>query len=201
MPPRRQVFQFKITLKDIKPPIWRRIQVPAACTFWDLHVAIQDAMGWLDYHLHEFRLRSPDGRMMSVGIPDEDFDRDVLAGWKCRVAKFLSLDQPGFEYIYDFGDNWRHKIELEKVLPADPGMMYPRCLKGRRASPPEDCGGPWGYEELLEVLADSQHESYQEAKAWVEMMKEGPFDPEAFDPAGVVFSDPLVRFEVAFSEE
>jgi hypothetical protein len=133
MPPRKQIFQFKITLKDIKPPIWRRIQVLGACTFWDLHVAIQDAMGWLDYHLHEFQLRATDGRMLSFGIPDEDFDSDILPGWKYRVAKYLSLAQPSCEYVYDFGDNWRHKVELEKVMPAEPGAAYPRCLKGRRA--------------------------------------------------------------------
>jgi hypothetical protein len=201
MPPRKQIFQFKITLKDVKPPIWRRIQVPGACTFWDLHVAIQDAMGWLGYHLHEFRLRAPDGGMLSIGIPDEDFDSGILPGWKHRVAKYLSLAQPRCEYVYDFGDDWRHKVELEKVLPAEPNVTYPRCLKGRRASPPEDCGGPWGYAELLEVLADPQHEQYGEAKAWVEMMKERPFNPEAFDPADIVFSDPGAQFALAFSDE
>jgi hypothetical protein len=201
MPPRKQIFQFKITLKDVKPPIWRRIQVPGACTFWDLHVAIQDAMGWLDYHLHEFQLRATDGRMLSFGIPDEDFDSDILPGWKYRVAKYLSLAQPSCEYVYDFGDNWRHRVELEKVLSAEPGTAYPRCLKGRRACPPEDCGGPWGYQELLEILADPQHEQYRETKTWVESMKEGPFSPEAFDPADVVFSDPGERFELAFTEE
>jgi hypothetical protein len=201
MPPRKQIFQFKITLKDIKPPIWRRIQMPGSCTFWDLHVAIQDAMGWMDCHLHEFRLHASDGRMLSFGIPDEEFDSDTLPGWKHRVAKYLGLDQLSCEYVYDFGDNWRHTVKLEKVLPVEPGATYPRCLKGRRACPPEDCGGPWGYQQLLEILADPHHEQYRETKIWVESMKEGPFSPEAFDPAGVEFSDPGERFELAFMED
>ncbi len=200
MPPRKQLYQFKITLKDIKPPIWRRIQVPGTCTFWDLHVAIQDAMGWLDCHLHEFRIRDLDGRMLSIGIPDEDFENETLPGWKSRVSKFLSSARPTFEYVYDFGDDWRHKIEFEGSVPAEPGVYYPRCIKGKRACPPEDCGGPWGYQELLDVLADPEHEEHEDTKRWAESIKEGPFNPEEFDPAAVEFSDPKERLELAFSE-
>ncbi len=200
MPPKKQVFQFKITLKDIKPPIWRCIQVPSSFTFWDLHIAIQDAMGWLDCHLHEFRIPDITGKTLSFGIPDEEFDDDFLPGWKSRVSRFLNLERPVFEYVYDFGDNWRHKVELEKVLPVEPGKEYPRCLKGKRACPPEDCGGPWGYQDLLEILEDPQHEQHADMKSWVTSINEGPFNPEEFDPADVVFSDPKVRFEWAFRD-
>lgn len=201
MPVRKQIFQFKVTLKGVKPPIWRRIQVPGSYSFWDLHVAIQDAMGWLDYHLHEFRLNDRDGRVLSLGIPEGEFDNEIQPGWQFQIAEYLNLVHPTCEYVYDFGDDWRHQVALEKILPAEPGASYPRCLKGRRACPPEDSGGPWSYQELLEVLADPQHEQYAELSAWVESLAEGAFDPEAFDPAGVVFSDPRVRFEQAFTDE
>lgn len=200
MPGKKQVYEFKITLKDIKPPIWRRIQVPNHYTFWDLHVAIQDAMGWLDCHLHEFRIPDSRGNTLSFGIPDEEFEDDTRPGWESRVSRFLNLERPVFEYVYDFGDNWRHKVELEKVLPVERGKQYPLCIKGKRACPPEDCGGPWGYQNLLEILADSEHEEHADMKSWVTSMKEGPFNPEEFDPADVVFSDPEERFEWAFNE-
>ena len=134
MPPRKQLYQFKIALKDISPPIWRRIQVPSTYTFWDLHIAIQDAMGWLDCHLHEFRIRDLNGRMLNFGIPDEDFENQTLPGWKHKISKYISLARPTFEYVYDFGDDWRHKVELEEVLPIEPGADYPRCIKGKRSS-------------------------------------------------------------------
>jgi len=204
MPPKKQVYQFKVTLKDVKPPIWRRIQVPSTYSFWDLHVAIQDAMGWLDCHLHEFRVRDVNGQMLSFGIPDDDFGDDfgdeILPGWKHRISKYLSLAKPVFEYVYDFGDDWRHKVELEAVLPAEREAVYPRCIKGKRACPPEDCGGPWGYQELLQVLADTGQEGYEEMKEWVDSMKEGPFDPESFDPSSVEFWDPKERFDLAFRD-
>jgi hypothetical protein len=201
MPPKKMVYQFKITLKDTKPPIWRRIQVPSTYTFWDLHVAIQDAMGWMDCHLHEFNIKSLDRRELSFGIPDEEFDDpDKFPGWKHKISKYLSRYNPTFEYVYDFGDNWRHKVELEDILPAEHDVTYPRCIKGKRACPPEDCGGPWGYQELLEVLSDPEHEGYEDSKAWIESIKGGPFDPEHFDPLVVEFSDPKERFKIAFSE-
>ncbi len=201
MPPKKQFYQFKVTLKETKPPIWRRIQVPSTYTFWDLHVAIQDAMGWLDCHLHEFRIRDLSGEMLSFGIPNEEYESDMRPGWKFRISKFISLAKPTFEYVYDFGDDWRHKVELVDVLPAEPGAAHPRCIKGKRACPPEDCGGPWGYRELLEVLSDPEQEEHAGTRSWVESIKGGPFNPEEFDPEAVEFSDPKERFELAFSEE
>ena len=172
--------------------------MPSTYSFWDLHVAIQDAMSWLDCHLHEFRLKDVNGQMLSFGIPDEEFDNETLPGWKHKITKYLSLARPPFEYVYDFGDDWRHKVELEAVLPAEREATYPCCIKGKRACPPEDCGGPWGYEELLQVLADSKHKGYEDMRAWVESIKEGAFDPEAFDPSSVEFCDPKERFDLAF---
>jgi hypothetical protein len=113
MPVRKQIFQFKVTLKGVKPPIWRRIQVPGSYSFWDLHVAIQDAMGWLDYHLHEFRLNDRDGRVLSLGIPEGEFDNEIQPGWQFQIAEYLNLVHPTCVYVYDFGDDWRHQVALE----------------------------------------------------------------------------------------
>ena len=192
-----QVFQFKITLKGIKPPIWRRIQVPEIYTFWDLHVAIQDAMGWDDYHFHEFEMVEPStGLRENIGIPapDEVFGREVLPGWEEKIADFFSMENRTASYVYDFGDSWEHKIQLEKVLPREKNIKYPICIKGKRACPLEDCGGIWGYTELLEIIRNPEHEEYEERMEWLG----GGFDPEHFDTAEVGFDDPDKRRKFAF---
>lgn len=190
-----QVYQFKITLKGIKPPIWRRIQVPETYTFWDLHVAIQDAMGWSDYHLHEFEVNDlSTGLKQNIGIPDEDFGREVLPGWKQKIADYFSMENPKADYVYDFGDNWEHIIQLEKILPREKGVNYPICIKGKRACPPEDCGGIWGYEEFLEAIKDPKHQEHEEMLEWIG----GEFNPEHFDIEEVVFDDPDKRRRIAF---
>jgi hypothetical protein len=195
------VYQFKITLKEISPLIWRRIQVPDTYTFWDLHVAIQDAMGWLDYHLHQFTLFNPKtGERDCIGIPDDDeWDPDIttLAGWKIPMVSYFSLQNKEAEYEYDFGDSWRHKIILESINPLLPQQIYPVCLAGERACPPEDCGGVWGYDNLLKILKNSKHEEYIDTKMWVG--KE--FESEEFNPAEVRFDDPQERWKVAFLDE
>jgi hypothetical protein len=193
-----QVYQFKITLKGTKPPIWRRILVPETYTFWDLHVAIQDAMGWDDYHLHEFTLLSPKtGRKVKIGIPsDEDVDYgwEVLAEWNQKIAHYFSSENSKADYVYDFGDGWEHSIKLEKILPRETGVAYPRCIGGKRACPPEDCGGIGGYAEFLEAIGDPANELHEDMLDWVG----GSFDPDDFDPNDVEFEDPDSRFKLAF---
>ena len=193
-----QVYQFKITLKGTKPPIWRRILVPETYTFWDLHVAIQDAMGWEDYHLHEFTLLSPKtGRKVKIGIPsDEDVDYgwEVLAEWNQKIAHYFSSENSKADYVYDFGDGWEHSIKLEKILPRETGVAYPRCIDGRGACPPEDCGGIGGYAEFLEAIGDPANELHEDMLDWVG----GSFDPEDFNPSEVKFDDPAKRFKIAF---
>ncbi|KAF5411511.1 MAG: hypothetical protein C5S38_09345 [Candidatus Methanophagaceae archaeon] len=172
-----QVYQFKITLKGIKPPIWRRIQVPEMYTFWELHLAIQNAMGWSDYHLHEFELVNPEtGLKLLIGNPNEDFAEEVLPELNQNIADYFSMENQSAVYTYDFGDSWEHKIQLEKILPCENGIKYPICIKGKRACPPEDCGGTWGYEELLAIIKDPKHEEYEEMLEWLV----GEFDPEHF---------------------
>ena len=115
------ILQFKVTLLGIKPPIWRRIQVPCTYSFWDLHVAIQDAMGWLDYHLHQFSVRVPGSRKpILIGIPDENGfldDPEILPGWELPVARFITLADRRTKYDYDFGDGWEHSVILERIEP------------------------------------------------------------------------------------
>ena len=192
--------QFKVTLKGISPPIWRRVQVPCTYTFWDLHVAIQDAMGWLDCHLHLFRLRdSVSGKDFLVGIPDDGGfvdDLEILAGWDIPVVLYLTLAGRAVTYEYDFGDDWQHALLLEKIIPRDPLVTYPVCIGGRRACPPEDCGGIPGYGGFLEAIQDPTHEDHQSMMTWVG----GAYDSEAFDKARVQFDDPKRRWHQAFRE-
>ena len=190
-----QVYQFKIALRDTKPPIWRRIQIPETYSFWDLHVAIQDVMGWSDYHLHQFEIIDPTSETkVRIGIPEGDFDTEFLPGWKQKIADYFSMKNRSADYAYDFGDYWEHKIELEKILPREKGVNYPVCIKGKRACPPEDCGGIWGYEEFLEAIKDPKHEEHEEMLEWIG----GAFDPEHFDVEEVSFDDPDKRRKNAF---
>ncbi len=187
------MYQFKISLLGIEPPIWRRIQVPADYSFWDLHVAIQDAMGWLDYHLHVFQIVNPEtGNLEKIGIPDEDGELDILPGWELWISDYFSPQNPRAEYEYDFGDSWEHKVVLEKIL--DQEIDRPVCLAGERHCPPEDCGGIGGYEDFLDVIFDPDSETRQEMLTWAG----GSFDPENFDPMKVKFDDPDERWEIAF---
>jgi hypothetical protein len=190
-----RVYQFKITLQDIRPPIWRRIQVPETYSFWDLHVAIQDSMGWMDSHLHQFTIMNPStGRRTIIGIPDEETGGEDLPGWEHAIADYFSLKNARADYLYDFGDSWEHTVELEKILAREKNNKYPLCIDGKRACPPEDVGGVWGYENFLEIIEDPQHEEHQDMLNWI---GEG-FDPEHFHPAEVHFDDPDKRWGFAF---
>jgi hypothetical protein len=202
MPTKKFIYQLKITLFDSKPPIWRRIQIPTSATFWDLHSAIQDVFKWNHSHLHHFYYNETILKKQLVfGIPSEDdemYEMEILPSLKHKISKYLNLEEPNIKYVYDLGDNWIHLIQVEEILPAEKGVSYPICLKGKRNSPPDDCGGIWGYADLLEILADPKHEEYESTKEWVESMKEGPFDPEHFDPKEVIFVDPKKRFDESF---
>ncbi len=140
-----RVYQFKVSLLEITPPIWRTIQVPETYSFWDLHVALQDAMGWLDYHLHLFRMTKPGtGEVAQIGIPDDDpfeGDEPILPGWEVPLAPYFPHAGVMARYDYDFGDGWEHEVTLEAIVPRQKGKKCPLCLGGARACPPEDCGG------------------------------------------------------------
>ena len=157
--PSNLIYQIKITLKDVKPPIWRRIQVKSDITLHSLHRTIQTAMGWEDGHLHKFDIRAPSSEP------------------KVRLNQLNLVEKQKFLYVYDFGDNWEHTILVEKILPIDEKNQYPICLTGKRSGPLEDCGGPWGYMDLIDVLDDPNDPEYDERVEWIGE----DFDPELFD--------------------
>ena len=190
-----RVYQFKITLKGLKPALWRRIQVPETYSFWDLHVAVQDAMGWQDNHLHDFLIRNPHTHKKErIGILNEDFDLKILPGWDRDICDYFSMKNSSATYVYDYGDNWEHSIKLEKILPRDKEMKNPRCTDGERACPPEDCGGIHGYKEFLEAIMDPTHELHEDLLTWVGEN----FQPEFFSPSKVRFDNPRKRWKYAF---
>lgn len=193
-----EVYQFKITLNNSKPPIWRRIVVPSDYSFWDLHVAIQNCMGWYGYHLHIFEMINPAlNRKVEIGIPEQEngvFYRIVLPEVKEQISKYFNENNRNARYEYDFGDSWIHTIKLEKILPASPEEKYPKCIKGKMACPPEDCGGIWGYHNMLSILSDPKNEEYDETIEWLGT----DFNPEKFDPDAVWFDDPKERWKQNF---
>jgi len=192
------VHQFLIVLQETDPLVWRRIEVPDDYSFWDLHVAIQDAMGWTDSHLHEFAVvHSKSGRLERLGIPDDNDEDARRPDWKFRLSEYLGRDSPPMAYLYDFGDSWDHAVVHEGRVPVKPSVQYPRCVSGARKCPPEDCGGTRGYREFLEAIGDPEHGEHERLLVWVG----GAFDPDTFDPARVVFDDPQERWENAFTRD
>jgi len=165
-------YQMKVTLEDSKPPIWRRIQVTSATALYRLHKILQVVMGWSDYHLHEFIIDN-----MHYGEPSQDYAFKMKNDKTMKLGQVISGEGTKFAYIYDFGDNWYHKILVEKILPLEPDKHYPICLKGKRACPPEDCGGIHGYYGFVDAIQHPNHLEHDDMLEWVG----GSFDPEAFD--------------------
>jgi len=170
------VYQLKVTLKESKSPIWRQFQVPGNVTLHRLHLILQDVMGWTNSHLYRFDIG---GIQYSVPDPVEDDFNELhfVDSRRTKLSKVVPREKARFTYEYDFGDSWEHQILVEKILPSEPAAQYPLCLAGKRACPPEDCGGIWGYDELLEIIRDPTHEEYQSMMEWLG----GTFDPEEFD--------------------
>jgi len=183
------VYQFKIELDNIKPVIWRRIQVPEPYSFWDLHVAIQDSMGWTDSHLHQFTIKKPrSAKKYQMGIPsanDEEHDIKILASWEEYIAEWFTFKNLTAEYLYDFGDGWNHQITFEAMFPRNQGVKYPVCLAGERACPPEDVGGYPGYENFIEIMKQAKGEEYREMLEWYGRK----YKPEQFIPGEVKFTN------------
>lgn len=167
-------YQLKVTIAGTKPPVWRRFRVPGKLTLGELHSILQIAFEWTDTHLHEFVIGK--NRYGSTGGAFGDFDdEERLDEDKTRLEQALKATKK-FRYIYDFGDDWIHEIAVEKAEPAKPEETGPVCLDGKRHGPPEDCGGPWGYSELLDAISDPTDERHTETVAWVGR----DFDPEDF---------------------
>lgn len=200
------MYQLRIALHGTQPPIWRRVVVPGDITLAELHEIVQIVMGWYDCHLHQFVVKCPERKPSSMqlrelllkgmvgemtelmrgervfrDLSNEDLDvdgedeREVTLRELCRKVKSKLL------YEYDFGDGWEHTVEVQKIYPPELGVHYPVCLAGKRACPPEDCGGVWGYYDMLEALADPKHERHEEVAEWMD----ADFDPEALDLEGI----------------
>ncbi len=179
------LYELKIVLDDVRPPIWRRVQVPADIRLDELHLVLQAAMGWTNSHLHAFTFGQ---QRYTFSYEEGDLEELQMEDETTKIlSDLLTEPKETFRYAYDFGDSWEHTVTLEKRLPAAPGAKYPLCVEGKRACPPEDCGGIWGYAELLEVLSDPEHPDYREMRAWAGRK----FDPEVFDCA--VFSKNFKR--------
>jgi hypothetical protein len=178
------IYQLKISIADSKPAIWRRVQVSASTTLAEIHEIIQMVMGWEEAHLHEFSVPPPGQTNLKtrrshadavrygpftdpLGQPFEWFNEEQGDEATITLAEVAPALKSHFLYTYDMGDNWEHDIVVEKILPSDPEGAYPICIQGERNGPLEDCGGIWGYEEMLAILADPKHEEYRERKTWL----------------------------------
>jgi len=169
------ILQLKISLVGVsKPPVWRRVLVPATTRLDRLHDVIQAAMGWTDTHLHAFEAGGVD-----YGPPDPELDH--VDERRTAIGDVLSEPRDRMRYVYDFGDYWQHDVVVEKVLDAERGARYPICVTGKGHRPPEDCGGVWGYADLRETLADPAHEEHADMLEWLGLESAEDFDPTAFD--------------------
>jgi Plasmid pRiA4b ORF-3-like protein len=169
---KQEIYQFKVTLVDTNPQIWRRIHVAGDCTLAQLHRVLQVAMGWENYHLFMFRIGGK-----TYGPPDPDFDGGpkLIDAKRMRVRAALPGVGTTFGYVYDFGDNWQHDLLLEAIIMPVSDMTYPRCIAGERNCPPEDAGGTHGYRNYLEAMANPRHKEHRDMMMW-----RGRFNPEEF---------------------
>jgi len=170
----KSVYRLKVTLRQVKPPVWRRIEVPSNMNLSDLADVLEAAMGWLGGHLHSFEAdgvlyETPDGEGFGFRRPRDER--------KARLHEALPAVKSKMRWDYDFGYGWQHDVVVEAIGLARSDVTYPVCLAGKRACPPEDCGGPWGYGNLLAALSDPTHEEHEELTEWVG----SDFDPADFD--------------------
>lgn len=199
--PFERVYQFKIKLLGTDPPVWRRIQVPESYTFYDLHCAIQDAMGWQDCHLHGFDIKYkplvniPIPRSMSVihiecpyADPEMGAEEPLYITTEVPIKEHFKNEKDKAIYVYDYGDGWEHEVVLERLLPKGPKAKYPLCVDGQLSCPPEDCGSIPGYYDCIEAIKNKDNS--EGLLDWLDDWK-----PDGFDPKRVVFISPKTRFE------
>lgn len=182
------IYELRVELADTKPAIWRTFRIPSKANLADLHMVLQTVMGWTNSHLHEFRAGTkryaqpyPDGD--DFGDPAED-EADVT------VDEVLKKPKQKITYTYDFGDNWEHVVTLVAIHQDGPGL---ECLAGERACPPDDCGGSFGFDRLLDILANRKHPEHREMKRWLSDMRPNGYDPAVFerDEVNEMFVDGL----------
>ena len=163
------IAHLRIKLDDVEPAVVRRIEVPLTIRLDRLHLVLQAAMGWTNSHLYEIRARD-----VGWGRPDPDFGDGPLDASKARLIDVLEdVGTRSLKYLYDFGDGWEHSVRVERITDAVPGIAYPRLVEAIGRCPPEDVGGPWGYREFLDAVADPKHQEHAERLQWIG----GHFDP------------------------
>jgi hypothetical protein len=176
MPKFKNVLQIKVALKNFKPSIFRTFYFPADSGFLELHAAIQEVMGWDSSHLFAFRK----GRDLEIRIQSKDpffsFNHTVLDIAKTKLKGFLENPKDTITYEYDFGDGWEHKVDVQKVFTEIELPQLPLCIKGANACPIEDCGGVWGYAEILEIMQDKKHPNYEEMNEWYDFENLKPYE-------------------------
>jgi hypothetical protein len=168
------IHRIKVTLCGSKPPIWRRLEVPSVINLEQMHHIVQKAFGWESCHMWVFSTSAGE-----FGVSDRELGHRSASAKKLRDVVRRAGDR--IAYTYDFGDDWEHDVLVEAVTATKTGTTYPRCLSGRRAGPPEDCSGTWGYENLLQILADPSDEEHHERLEWLGLRSAGEFDPDAFN--------------------
>jgi hypothetical protein len=166
----KSVYQLKITLAHIQPAVWRGVEVKD-CSLSKLSDVIQAVMGWEGYHMWSFEIGGEEYGEDPTG------ELELANAKKAKLSGVVASGIKKFRYVYDFGDDWEHLIEVEKVLDAEPKVKYPRCVAGARACPPEDIGGPWGYASFCDAIKNPKHEDHDEMLEWIG----GNFDPEVFE--------------------
>lgn len=189
-----KVLQFKVSLDNSKPLIWRRILISEDSSFFDLHLAIQDSMGWLDYHLHCFYLsQKGTANPIVIRLPNPEFDDDgmeiVLDERSEKIASHFNRSIKQCQYEYDFGDGWSHTVLFEREVPMEADKKYPQCIAGKNACPPEDSGGVWGYIDKLEILKNPKHSEHKDILEWLCIDGPSDFDPSTFDLDEIEFRD------------
>jgi hypothetical protein len=162
----------RVTLDGVTPPVWRRILVPSTISLAKLHEILQAAMGWEDEHLYLFKVQE-----RLYGESDPEWDLPIRNAAQAKLDKIAPSAHARFVYEYDLGDRWLHEIVVEEISRPEDGSHYPVCVGGERACPPEDCGGPPGYEELRRAIANPRRRDYRRFMTWLG----GHFDPAAFD--------------------
>ena len=169
----QEIYRLKIVLEGTSPSVYRTLDIQSEATFNDLHNAIQILFSWYDMHLHEFRTDT-----VVIGDPmnDEFGDMGIQDENTVTLKDVFHDPKDSIRYIYDFGDDWIHKVTLEKILEAEEKKCYPRCVRGKRCAPPEDVGGVWGFEEFKEAINDPRHEAHEQWREWYE----DDFDPDWF---------------------
>ena len=175
------IARVRVSLQEIEPEIWRRVDVPLALSLKSLHEVIQAAFGWLGLHLYEFRIGE-----RRCGIPDPDWqprrwDDRVRQASSLKLAAIVGRGIDRFEYVYDFGDDWKHDVTIETTAAGEPDVDYPRFVAGARRAPPEDIGGPFGFFDFLQAVSDPHHPQHRSVIEW----HGGPYDPDDIDLPGI----------------